>query len=62
MHLNANLTTFNYGEKVMKSSFIQGVSKLIMQTSGYIVQWVESNVNHYLTNGGQEGEGVLFVY
>lgn len=46
----------------MKSSLIQGVSKLIMQTSGYIVQWVESNVNHHLTNGGQEGEGVLFVY
>lgn len=41
----------------MKSTFIQGVSELIMQTSGYIVQWVESNVNHYLTN-----EGVVFVY
>lgn len=61
MHLNANLTTFNYGGKVMKSSLIQGVSKLIMHTSGY-VQWVESNVNHNLTNGGQEGERVLFVY
>lgn len=43
MHFTANLTTFNYGEKVMKSTLIQGVSKLIMHTSGYIVQWVESN-------------------
>lgn len=46
----------------MKISLIQGVSKLTMQTSGYIVQWVESNVNHNLTNGGQEGEVVLLVY
>lgn len=62
MYLKVKLTTFNHGEKVMKSSFIQGVAKIIMQTSGYIVQWSESNVNPHLANGGQEGEGVLFVY